>query len=78
MTAAVLDFEEAPAARRPRPFPRPRFTPTVNGTVVLTLGSDLEEHLDIRAARALLHELADAVDMAVYLAESARRGEGDG
>lgn len=64
-----------------RQLPRPRVQPTVGGAVVVTLGTgehEREEHLDIRAARALLHELADAVDMAVYLAESARRGEGDG
>lgn len=54
-----------------RPFPRPRFTPTVNGTVILTIdGPDLEEHLDVRAARALLNELADAVDVAEHLARS--------
>lgn len=68
MPAEILPF-------RPRPFPRPRFLPTVNGTVILTLGTGdevKEEHLDIRAARALLNELADACDMAEHLAREAR------
>lgn len=54
-----------------RPFPRHRFLPTVNGTVILTSGpgaDTVEDHLDVRAARALLNELADSIDMAEFLA----------
>jgi hypothetical protein len=60
---------------RPSVFPRPRFYPTTNGTVILALvsgGEFQEEHLDLRAARALLGELADAVATAEWLGRIAK------
>lgn len=77
----VLDLALARAAREPKGFPRPRFTPTVNGTVILTLGSgaeQVEEHLTLAAARALMAELADSIDVAEWLLTLASEAEREG
>lgn len=50
--------------------------PTVDGSVILTLGQDEhEEHLSLKQARRFLGELADAIDTAEHLARAAKEAE---
>jgi hypothetical protein len=61
-----------------RQLPRPRVQPTTGGAVHLTFGTgdhEREEHLELRDARALLNELADAIDLADHLARLGREAE---
>lgn len=58
---------------------RPRVSATTSGSVILLVGTgehEREEWIDLAGARALLDELADAIDAAEFLARVSREVTG--